>query len=377
MSAAEDLPLFFSRNGLSVKDAETCMAFAAQGYPDNSLRLVPQQGGCSFTVIADGPGRAEATHHSTACLDDRTIVQFRLLKHAIPVAMAATASRIYCPLAPKTEELGRISVGEGLCLQVTAMSCIPGERFSEVQPRAFNLDRSVLERCKGLMRSLSTFFARSWCNGQLYTPALSACTGKVGQSLLYRLESLERHLPSKALRQRAQKTRDAVEKGGMDLLPVVLTHGDLLPTNILVDECTWLVKGYVDWAEAEYLSCGICLYGLEHLLGYLEDSESARRPRFVYYDQAAQLRSVFWTSFEQQVPEIARQHARDALMLARDVGILLWKGVAWDDGSIDRVVNPMDDAEEVACLEAFLGLESRMTRHDSVIDGDNSPFKAC
>ncbi|KAK4545286.1 hypothetical protein LTR36_003466 [Oleoguttula mirabilis] len=239
--------------------------------------------------------------------------------------MAVTASRMYSPLAPKTRELGRITVGKGVSLQACAMSCIPGERFSELQPRTPSLDASTMVRYIGFMRHLAKFFAISWRAGQVHSSALSACTGKVGRSLTFRLGSLERHLPSRALRQKAQQVREAVERGGLDPMPVVLNHGDLVPSNMIVDKKTWVVKGYVDWAEAEYMSTGICLYGLEHLLGYMEGAGSARRPRFVYYQQAEQLRHAFWTAYQQQVPEIASPEVRGSLMLAREVGIFLWR----------------------------------------------------
>ncbi|KAK5128932.1 hypothetical protein LTR85_000265 [Meristemomyces frigidus] len=370
MSAAEELPSFFRRNGLHTQDAKTCYAFAAERFPSQSKQSSAQQGGCSFTLVAEELGceRVDRATEQDDAADDKTIIQFRLLKHAIPVNMAQAASRIYSPLAPKTRELGQITVGNGVFLQACAMSCIPGERFSDLQPRTPDLDASTLERYKVFLRHVSTFFAKNWHAGQKYSPALPAFTGRVGRSLLFRLGSLERHLPSEALRQRARQTRDAVAAGALDLVPVVLTHGDFIPSNIHVDKVCWTVKGFVDWAEAEYLSTGNCLYGIEHLLGYME-VEDARGPRFVYYKQAEQLRKAFWTAYEQQVPELAESEIRASMMLARDVGIFLWHGFAWDGGNIDRVVNPEDDAEELAYLEAFLGLDSALARHDSVMGG--------
>jgi len=366
--ANEELPTFFSWNGLSTRDAEVCLAFAAERYSDSVLKSVRYQGGCSWTLIARPLNGAVNYRTGNDVLYEWTIVQFRLEKHAIPIDIAIAASRIYSPLAPETRELGRLAVSHGMHLQAVAMSCLPGKRFSEVQPRKPDLDQPTLERYRILLQCLSTFFAKSWHSGCRYRPALSGCTGKVGKSILSRFENLGRYLPSLALRQKAREVREAVEDGGLDPLPVCLTHGDLLPSNLLVDETSWQIKGYIDWAEAEYLSCGTCLYGLEHLLGYLEQDDKGGRPRFVYYDQADKLRETFWKSYEQQVPEIEDLVVRKSLTLGRDVGILLWKGFGWDDGSIDRVVNPIDDAEELACLQAFLGLESKAARHDSFIE---------
>jgi len=43
-----------------------------------------------------------------------------------------------------------------------------------------------------------------------------------------------------------------------------------------------------------------------------------------------------------------------SVLVAKEVGILLWHGFAWDEGRIDRVVDERDDGEEVEMLRAFL-----------------------
>ncbi|TKA55858.1 hypothetical protein B0A55_10369 [Friedmanniomyces simplex] len=203
--------------------------------------------------------------------------------------MAVEASRIYSPLAPGTEELGQLAIGgEGggrQCLQALSLPCVPGERFSEIQPRTPTLDQRTLDRSNVLMGSLSDFFAMQW---------------RVGKWLA----SLETYLPTEALRQRARWTRERVQEGALNELPVVLTHGDLVPSNIMVCAETWRIQGYVDWAEAEYLPYSLCFYGLEHLLGYLKHS-GGKKPRFVYYSQAEELRATFWEALDHQVPEVA------------------------------------------------------------------------
>ena len=160
-----------------------------------------------------------------------------------------------------------------------------------------------------------------------------------------------------------------MKNGGLNSLPVSLSHGDLLPANILVDSNTWVANGYIDWAEAELLPHGTKLYALDHLLGYL-DVSSPRRPRFVYYAQAEEPREIFWIAYAQQIPrEVAGdEKVQTAMQLARDVGCLLWHGFAWDDGRIDGIVDRIDDREELAYLEAFLGVEVKSARHDSVVD---------
>lgn len=78
--------------------------------------------------------------------------------------------------------------------------------------------------------------------------------------------------------------------------------------------------------------------------------------RWVYYGCADELRRGFWGALGARVDEVAEGGVSEALGLARDVGVLLWYGFAWDGGAVDRVVNARDDADEVVCLEAFLGV---------------------
>ena len=179
---------------------------------------------------------------------------------------------------------------------------------------------------------------------------LSRCSGKVGSSIIYRLEKLIAGLPDAWLRERADKALCAVQR--MIGYPVVLNHGDLIPSNILVEEQTWEITGIADWAEAEYLPFGTCLYGLEHLLGYLVPASPSMKPTWVYFDDAEQLRGSFWTCLVAAVPDLRAQ--LEDVRVMRDVGVMLWHGIAWDDGAIDRVVNEVDDVEELAKLRAFL-----------------------
>ncbi|RMY90114.1 hypothetical protein D0864_06315 [Hortaea werneckii] len=300
---------------------------------------------------------------------------FRLWKHAVSMGTIGEARRIFGPLVPWTRDLGMIRVGgeEGrMGLQVLEMEFVPDVvRLSDVLPRGRVLDPQALKRCKDVIRDLTWYFARAWYGGHMATSsAIQECHGKVGKSMVSRLRKLEMDLPLPAMRQKARRTREAVEQGILDAVPVGLNYGDFLPSNLLVDPSSWRIKSYIDWAEAEVLPSGICLYGLEHILGYIEgqnNEEKSGKSQFVYYEQAEELRRIFWEEFGHLVPAVKGTDVRKALDLSRDVGILLWKGFAWDDGAIDRVVNLKDDLGEVTCLEAWLKLDSGFDRRDSFI----------
>jgi hypothetical protein len=119
----------------------------------------------------------------------------------------------------------------------------------------------------------------------------------------------------------------------IEALPWAMTHGDLIPANIMVvnvddddpaeeeEEGGLKLGGLVDWAEGEYLPFGVGLYGLEYLLG-----RTTGAGRFEYYPCAEELRGVFWQELEAGVPELGpgggglRARVEDARLL----GVLLW-----------------------------------------------------
>lgn len=391
----KEAPLFFLRNHLDQHDVEACLAFAGAVFPSLSWEEVERQGGCSWTLLgrrgSEGAFGGDRMGKLAGCRggshndqrdggedvregDEAVLLQFRLGKHAVSMGVMKEASRIFSPLVPWVRELGSIRLGEDgrMGLQVLEMEFIPDVvRLSDVLPREKALDPRTFKQCQGLVRDLTLYFARAWDGGQMPTSsAVRQCHGRVGKSMVSRLRKLEKDLPVPALRVKARRTRQAVERGLLDAVPIGVNHGDFLPSNLLVDPSSWTIKGYIDWAEAEVLPSGICLYGLEHILGYVEDADGngkRGKPHFVYYEQAEELRGTFWEEFEQLVPAVKRTDVRKALDLSRDVGILLWKGFAWDDGAINRVINLEDDLEEVACLEAWLILDSSFDRRDSFI----------
>ncbi|CAE7030324.1 hypothetical protein P3342_006267 [Pyrenophora teres f. teres] len=273
---------------------------------------------------------------------------------------------MYASLAPMTQSLELLLPG-GLCAY--EMDKLAGTSLTRLLPRESTLSTQARSKLQRLVISFADFIAHAWQSSSMtqtqshdrttradspmdeHLNTLSRCSGKVGSSIVHRLEKLAAGLPDAWLRERADEALCAVQR--MTDYPVVLNHGDLIPSNILVNEQTWEITGVVDWAEAEYLPFGTCLYGLEHLLGYVVPASLNGPLTWVYFNDAEQLRGLFWTCLVAVVPDLSAhlQHVR----AMRDVGVLLWHGMAWDDGAINRVVNEVDDVEEIAKLRAFLG----------------------
>jgi hypothetical protein len=176
--------------------------------------------------------------------------------------------------------------------------------------------------------------------------------GRVGSSLESRIDLLQ-ELAEPALQRQVQKIRENIGRLAKDM-PWCLTHGDAVPTNVMVDASTGGMVGLIDWAEGEWLPFGVGLYGLEEMLG---EESSDGRGVFAYYTDHEELRHTFWGTFLAHAGlapwAVSRQWVQD-VQLCRKLGILLWRGIAFDNGRLDRVVNVERDATELQKLRLFL-----------------------
>jgi hypothetical protein len=355
---------FWARVGLQEEEREVCIRAIERVYERSRIEEFGDQGCCSFTMLVTPP-----SPHLPS------IIQLRPPQHGLDLKVVADAQMTYGSLAPAIRVLEVELPGE---LRAIEMNLLPGVPFSRVKSQKIILDSCTWTKQVRLVKSFASFIARAWrpSVGTATIPRhkradslvsdgpawLAPCTGTVGLVILSKLQKLARELPDEGLRRRAQETLLRLLK--IDDYPTVLNHGDLIPTNVLVHEENWEVSGLVDWAEAEDLPFGVCLYGLEHLLGFMSVSSFSvlssssislkPMPVFQYYNGAEKLRDNFWEALVRELPEL--KNRVEEVQLMRDIGVFLWSGYAWDEGRIDRVVNETDDAEEVACLRAFLGV---------------------
>lgn len=367
-------PNFWNRFELHLEDREICIRAVRDHYGDCGVEEFEEQGYCSYTLLVtpskvafaekDKPLQATA---DVECEDVPTlIVQFRPPQHALDLDIGRAASMAYPTLAPFIKDLD-IALPRGICAY--EMEKLDGTPLSRVLRHQDSLDASAGKQLERLVTSFADLIVQSWSSPQKVhciirtvradspmderPSMLAQCRGKVGSTLISRLERLASELPDACLRKRARETMRAVQR--MEDYLVVLNHGDLIPSNILIDHNTWEITGLVDWAEAEYLPFGTCLYGLEHLLGDISPALPESAPKWSYLNGAMQLRELFWARLIDAVPELEAR--MDDVRLMRDVGVLLWHGIAWDNGAIDRVVNDVDDVEELVKLRAFLTAE--------------------
>lgn len=321
--SAVSLTSFFARRNLPSGTQDECDAFARAAFPSKTIRSAPFQGYCSYTLI----------------VGDDQIVQFRPQVHGLDVEIVAAAHLIFGDLVPETKLLGSL---ESVDLQVYHMKKLEGTALSDLRASgSVGPDWSFRRQ---MVKDFARLQARSWHRRQPKEEVLDK--RKVGSSLRWRLDMMQTRLPSR-LRKFASRVNWKLQD--IENLPWVMSHGDFLPANVLVCPNTGDIRGLLDWAEAEWLPFGIGIYGLEELLG--QDVVG----RFVYYPEARQLRILFWHELLLHIPELTGQPGLlDTIRHAQILGILLWHGIAFDDGRLDRVVEQGIDDGEIQRLDATL-----------------------
>jgi hypothetical protein len=314
---------FFQRSSLTSRDRLECYNFIEKLYPGRDISPASCQGYCSMTIF----------------VGDDTVVQFRPHSYRLDLRITDTAREVYGTFAPETKYLATLPES-GLVVYV--MRRIEGISFKHFRESEASIAGSTHHRME-LCRDLAAFLAKPWHNNNLEELPL----GQVGKSLVTRLKSLAEDLPPRFQPAVRNVLRNLHRIEG---LPWVLTHGDIVAANILVHPSSGRLAGLVDWAEAERLPFGTCLYGLEEILGEMTATG------FQYHEDAEELRALFWSALQEQVSDLKQKPVLDAVKLARDLGVLLWHGIAFDNGAIDRVVQEGRDIEEIQRLDAFLDL---------------------
>ncbi|PTB64382.1 hypothetical protein BBK36DRAFT_1161436 [Trichoderma citrinoviride] len=344
----EDIEAFFTRNGFDGKTREACDEYARMRFPGVEATPSPTQGYCSYTLS----------------LSKDYLLQFRPVAFMLDMNTCREAKAIYGRYAPTTTYLGEV---QGIpsqdrdghvsppMMHVYLHKRIPGIPLSEFRRRrkdgmkgreAEAEDRIYKRR---LMRGLAKVFALGFRARQPFKECISK--GRIGESMQWRL-SLLNGLPSEDADLQRHVSEAQSQFHGIQASDWCLTHGDLLPANILVHPKTGRLTGLIDWAEAEWLPFGMALYGIEEMLG---ETVVPSSQGFRYYADHRELRHLFWCEFL----ALTGQRRMSAVQVqrveaARKLGILFWRGIAFDDGRMDRVVEEGRDEEELQKLRLFL-----------------------
>lgn len=362
---------FFERCGLLPDARLDCLATVSRHFPGSHFEEASPQGYCSYTLCDAGLGK---------------VVQFRPSAHRVDPRITEAARAVYADLAPKTELLETLEIAprchapttkgvewvdatpadEGIALdddhsapavfQVISMSMTPGIplaqlRAAQSQENHVSAPREIRRQRESLVVQFARFVARGWEHRRPSSDAQArGLCGRVGSSMRWRLEQMRARLPRR-FRSEVQRVLDDLE--AIRELPWVLTHGDVVPANLMVrSHNDWTITGFLDWAEAEYLPFGVGLYGLEETLGEVDNTNG----QLIYYPEAASLRELFWSQLETELQDRGfsfTSQLRRTLGSAHALGVLLWHGIAFDNGKLDRVVEEGRDQTEVQRLDSF------------------------
>ncbi|OAL56335.1 hypothetical protein IQ07DRAFT_554147 [Pyrenochaeta sp. DS3sAY3a] len=374
MLDAQPQPTFWTRNNFRETDKEIYIQAVATAYPGYTVQEFEYQGQCIHTTAE--PWHTDDTTHplylDPSSPSPSLIIQIRAPQHALNLSTARAAKAIYPHLAPgiRVLDLGDLPGG---CM-VYEMQRLRGVPLSSLLPRGGEVDREMQEKMGHVVEGLADVVAQGLGFGRAKTgdgverreradspmqppspsPSSPLLPSQISTSIPARLSLLSSYLPTPSLRHHAHLLLQSFTQltHRHPPYPTVLTHGDLIPSNILVDPRTWRITGLVDWAEAEELPLGMCAYGLEGVVL----PRSKRTNHYHYHPFAPHLRTLFWTRLLERVREAQVHVTETELRVIRDVGVLLWYGIAWDGGKLDRVVDAVRDPGEVECLRAFLGV---------------------
>ncbi|KAH0541956.1 hypothetical protein FGG08_003588 [Glutinoglossum americanum] len=323
---ADAIADFFKRQNLTKSSRLECDNAAKQLFPNEIVSPSATQGYCSYTLLA---GKTN-------------VIQFRPEKFHLNLDVTNAATLVFGEFAPETRYRGKLRTC-GLLIYV--MGRVPGTSYKDIRittPRI--ADGGHWARQLRLCEDFAKFLAVSWHGSSKIPSSITLCS-KVGAQIDSKMRQLCEGLPHR-FRQRARHVRRHLPR--LLSLPLVLNHGDIVDSNVMLNPETGALTGLVDWTEAEMLPFGTCLYGLEEFLGFMTPTG------WVYYERSNLLREAAYRKLLEEIPELERNTSLlEAVAVARDLGVLLWHGFAWDDGAIDRVVDSAD-AGEIMYLEAFL-----------------------
>ncbi|KAG9243473.1 hypothetical protein BJ878DRAFT_481078 [Calycina marina] len=315
---ARSIDDFFLRCGLSVEDKHECFSLVALWHPGSLIVPATGQGYCSLTLL----------------VGDNKVIQFRPPCYELDLSITEAARDVYGQFAPSTTCIGTIPASD---LLVYSMDRVEGLSLRDFRETRDLLPYEYLEK---ICKDFAVFLSNAWKHhGGIQMPA-----GTVGRTIIPRLTALSEQLPNR-FRPTARRLLKNISQ--VNALPWVLTHGDITAGNMMIDPSSGRLRGLVDWAEAEVLPFGISIYGLEEIIGDMT-------PAGFRYQDASALRTVFWNELTAQLPELRQREVLEAVKHARDLGVLLWHGIAFDDGAINRVVEEGRDFEEICRLDAFL-----------------------
>lgn len=364
---------FFARNGCDYETRNECLGFARLRFPEVLVQEANVQGQCSYTV-------AVSTTHLLQFRPDNFKLDMKIYEDARYIYKDLVSEITYVGLFGGVPLPGSSPVDHPPLFHIYLIEKLQGVTLESVlQKQDISTSRQFRQQ---LVCDLANIFATSYHNRvpsyRFYTtPRFKSIRGRIGSSLPWRAELLTT-ISDPELSHEAKAVKYYL--GNIEQLPWCLTHGDLVPSNIMVDPVTGRITGLLDWAEGEWLPLGIGMYAIDECFGK-DDAEKG----FIFFEDHEELRMLFWKTFLHLCegytpPKLNDVSKLQEVEMARRMGLLLWRGIAFDNGRLDRLVEVgTDDAEltklkvllDAPCLMDYLG---KVEEFECEEDGTNWCF---
>ncbi|KAI3333811.1 hypothetical protein F4824DRAFT_470913 [Ustulina deusta] len=241
------------------------------------------------------------------------VIQFRAQISALSLDVAQLARSIHGSLVPRVVNHGELIVGSNTIIY--PLDRLPGETYSA--PSAQSISFELIEKQRNTIKGLARIFAQALSNPQAVAPLTVVNTRQIYE---HRLRQLTKSLPERYKSLLAYCT-DGLSHMFGDQMPWTLTHGDLCDANLLVDRRNGELTGLVDWAEGSILPFGLALWGLETLLGFMDDTTNC----WVYYECWEHLEDLFWQTLKPCMSRLSPDQLK-GVHIARMLGLLCRHG---------------------------------------------------
>ncbi|KAI1941940.1 hypothetical protein LOZ66_001421 [Ophidiomyces ophidiicola] len=263
----------------------------------------------------------------------------------LDVGIIQLAQEIHGDVVPPTQYYGEIESGPTAPVQIYIIKKLSGITYIDVVLQYQRNPSCSMPKLR-VIQDLSRYFASAWLQPQ-YVPQAKRQENQ--EQISKKLYILNSALPPRYCTLISSLQAD-LHQLYSPIYPQVLTHGDLNAMNTFVMPVTGQISGLVDWAEASILSFGMGLYGLEIMLGNM-DSQGWK-----YNENRRELEEEFWRLFWDAVDGEKvgpKRQLWSTIKVARELGILLWYGFAWDEGIHERPVSATDTIS-IRYIDTFL-----------------------
>ncbi|KAF1354812.1 hypothetical protein BDV97DRAFT_90828 [Delphinella strobiligena] len=329
-SQEEKIEAYFNRSLFAGVVTRNDCDTVARALGGNPITSVGAQGLCSYTVIA-GPRQDTIVHFREETLGK------------VNTDNIEQAYQIHGSIVPRCKKFGSIGM-----LKILTMPKIPGSAYSDkCYKRTGPLPADVRATLDSNTEFFSRFFAESWlCSTKAkeHSPRVDELKGFIH----YEMENFSNTLPPRHA-EYLMKIKDELDILFAEDCAYVLTHLDLLPWNILVNDENH-ITGIIDWWDAGIMPFGVALHGFFfNMMGWMD------KDGWHFYPCHRETEKLFWDTFETIVGTLTYKEKR-AMEIAQMVGYYLRYGSTWDEslGKNGAYRPSRDGDEKLAYLDAIV-----------------------